>query len=229
MTLGTVVFDLDGTLADTSADLIASANHCFIARGHGALLDPVADGSLGFLGGRAMLRSGFARVLPAPEVTEALIDSYYPVLLEAYDQAIHVHTFLYPNVIINVERLRATGYSTAICTNKPEGLTRKLVQSLGVSALFDALIGADTLPTRKPDPAPYHAAVLQAGGVIAQSFLVGDTKTDHDTARACCVASVLVGFGPEGQGLARLQPDALLMHYDDLPELAARLLGSGAL
>ncbi|MDO7654406.1 MAG: haloacid dehalogenase, partial [Paracoccaceae bacterium] len=93
MTLGTVVFDLDGTLADTSADLIASANHCFIARGHGALLDPVADGSLGFLGGRAMLRSGFARVLPAPEVTEALIDAYYPVLLEAYDQAIHVHTF----------------------------------------------------------------------------------------------------------------------------------------
>ena len=65
--------------------------------------------------------------------------------------------------------------------------------------------------------------------MIAQSFLVGDTKTDHDTARACCVASVLVGFGPEWQGLARLQPDALLMHYDELPELAVRLLGSGAL
>ncbi|MFB0994323.1 MAG: phosphoglycolate phosphatase [Paracoccaceae bacterium] len=226
MTFGTVVFDLDGTLADTSKDLIASANYCFRALGHDDLLDPLADGPLGYQGGRTMLRVGFQRVMEPNGVTETLIDEQYSILLKAYDQAIDVHTKLYPKVAEAIQNLRYRGFKTAICTNKPEDLARKLVRSLGVIDLFDALIGADTLSTRKPDPAPYFAAVRDAGGVVAQSFLVGDTKTDHDTARACNVASVLVGFGPEGLGLSRLEPDALLMHYDELPDLTDRLLSS---
>jgi phosphoglycolate phosphatase len=89
---------------------------------------------------------------------------------------------------------------------------------------FGALIGADTLATRKPDPAPYHAAVAGVGGTVARSVLIGDTKTDRDTATACGVASVLVTFGPEGRAISRLAPDALLEHYNDLPDLIATLL-----
>ena len=90
--------------------------------------------------------------------------------------------------------------------------------------LFGALVGSDTLAARKPDPLPYWEAVTRAGGQVARSLMVGDTPTDRDTARAAGVPSVLVTFGPLGLGVAALQPEALLDHFDDLPALAGRLL-----
>jgi phosphoglycolate phosphatase len=101
---------------------------------------------------------------------------------------------------------------------------------LGVRGAFASLIGADTLPVRKPDPEPFFEAVRRAGGDVKRSCLIGDTVTDHSTARAAGVPSVLVTFGPgsaNGPAEVRaLQPDALLDHFDDLPALAAKLLGA---
>jgi len=216
----TVVFDLDGTLADTSGDLLAAANACFRALGHGDLLGP-GDALTAFHGGRAMLRLGFSRIGGGGE---AEVDAQYPRLLEAYAAAIDVHTRLYPGAVTAVEALRRAGFAVSICTNKPEGLAEDLTRRLGIRDLFGALVGADTLPTRKPDVAPYLAAVERAGGVVARSMLVGDTETDRQTARNAGVPVALVTFGPEGAGVARLAPEALLDHYDDLPALAARLL-----
>ncbi|MEL5878686.1 phosphoglycolate phosphatase [Cereibacter sphaeroides] len=219
----TVVLDLDGTLADTSADLIASANACFRALGRGEPLDPLKDALTAFHGGRAMLRLGFERL--DGQSAEAEIDVQYPLLLENYRCAINVHTTLYPGARDAVERLRAEGFATAICTNKPEALAETLLSLLEVRHLFDAMIGADTLPVRKPDPAPYVASVERAGGAVARSMLVGDTRTDRDTARAAGVPVALVTFGPSGMDVAELGPDGLLHHFDELPDLAARLLG----
>ncbi len=216
----TVVFDLDGTLADTSADLLAAANACFRDLGQGDMLTP-ADTLTAFHGGRAMLRLGFSRL---GTVSETMIDAQYPRLLAAYAEGIDTHTRLYPGAIAAVEVLRARGFATTICTNKPEGLAETLVNRLGIRSLFDALIGADTLPTRKPDVAPYAASVERAGGALARSMLVGDTDTDRKTARAAGVPCALVTFGPEGRDIARLEPDALLDHFDDLPDLAERLV-----
>jgi phosphoglycolate phosphatase len=210
-----VVFDLDGTLADTAMDLLAAANACFDQ----PMLGP-QDAVTAFAGGRQMLRVGFDRL--GRPWSEADVDRVYPRLLEAYGTAICVHTRLYPGVIEAVEALRVTGYATAICTNKPEGLAVELVRRLGVSKLFDALVGADTLPVRKPDPAPYLLAVARAGG--GRSFLVGDTDTDRKTGLAAGVPVVLVTFGPQGQEVAQFTPEALLHHYDDLPALAGQLL-----
>lgn len=222
MVMRTVVFDLDGTLADTSGDLIAAANACFEGLGMAAPLDPVRDALTAFAGGRAMLRLGLSRV--GTGWTEATVDAHFPAFLAAYADAIDVQTRLYPGAVAAVEALRAAGFATAICTNKPEGLAETLCRRLGIRDLFGALIGADTLPVRKPDPAPYRAAVLRAGGDPARSMLIGDTVTDRDTARAAGVPVVLVAFGPEGEGVSRLTPDALLAHYDDLPGIVARLL-----
>ncbi len=216
----TVVFDLDGTLADTSGDLLAAANACFRGMGHGDLLGP-DDTLCAFHGGRAMLRLGFARL---GHGDEADVDAQYPVLLHAYEGAIDVHTRLYPGAVAAVEALRTAGYAVAICTNKPAGLAETLTRRLGIRDLFGALIGADTLPTRKPDAAPYVAAVTGAGGSVARSILIGDTETDRKTGRAAGVPVVLVTFGPEGRSIARLEPEALLDHFDDLPDLAARLI-----
>ncbi len=104
-------------------------------------------------------------------------------------------------------------------------MAETLLQRLKIRHLFGSMIGADTLPVRKPDPAPYVAAVKQAGGAVARSFLVGDTATDRNTARAAGVPSALVTFGPEGQGVEAMEPEALLDHYDQMSDVAARLLG----
>ncbi|WP_339112180.1 HAD hydrolase-like protein [Thioclava sp. GXIMD2076] len=218
----TVVFDLDGTLADTSADLLAAANACFAERGLEARLDPEADALIAFHGGRAMLREGFERAGIAD--IEAAIEEDFEALLGHYDQHICVHTQLYPRARAAIEALRAAGYKTAICTNKPEALAVKLVAELGIAPLFDALIGADTLPTRKPDPAPYIASVVQAGGDVGRSILIGDTVTDRKTAEAVGVPCVLVTFGPEGEEILRLKPEASMASYAILPNLVAQLL-----
>jgi phosphoglycolate phosphatase len=217
----TVVFDLDGTLADTSADLIAAANACFRALGHGDMLDQ-DDALTAFLGRRAMLRLGFARLGEDP--SEAAVNAQYPVLLAAYAGAIDRHTQMYPGAVEAVEALRRAGYATAVCTNKPEGLAETLLQRLGVRDLFAALVGADTLPVRKPDPAPLVEAIRRAGGDARRALLVGDTATDRDTGRAAGVPVALVTFGPEGAGVARLNPEALLERFEDLAAVAARLI-----
>ncbi|MCA3448289.1 MAG: HAD-IA family hydrolase [Rhodobacter sp.] len=216
----TVVFDLDGTLADTSADLIAAANACFRGLGHGDLLDQ-RDALTAFHGGRAMLRLGFRRL---GIVSEAAVDAQYPVLLAAYGAAIDRQTHIYPGAVEAVEELRRAGYATAVCTNKPEGLAETLLQRLGVRDLFGALVGAGTLPVRKPDPAPLFEAIRRAGGDARRALLVGDTATDRDTGRAAGVPVALVTFGPEGTGVARLNPEALLDRFADLGAVAARLI-----
>ncbi|MCZ0811938.1 MAG: HAD-IIIA family hydrolase [Pseudomonadota bacterium] len=219
----TVVFDLDGTLADTSADLIAAANACFRTMGAGDLLDPLHDAGTAFRGGRAMLKLGFMRMGLAED--EAEIERQYPLLLQAYEAAIDTHTTLYPGALEAVEALREAGYKVAICTNKPEALARLLMTRLGALDAFGALIGADTLPVRKPDPETLREAVRRAGGDPARCLLVGDTVTDRETSRAAGVPSVLVTFGPDGDGVAALSPEALIGHYGELSGVVRRLIG----
>ena len=218
----TVIFDLDGTLADTSGDLIAAANHCFEHMGFDTRLDPVIDAGTALRGGRAMLTLGLER---SGQYSADLVDQYYPILLRAYDDAIDTHTVLYPGAMEAVDALGQLGMRVGICTNKPHGLADKLMTRLGVRNAFASLIGADSLPTRKPDAAPYVAAVEQAGGLVRMSCLIGDTVTDRDTARAAGVPCVLVGFGPAGGDMAALNPEAIIAHFDELPGVATRLLG----
>lgn len=219
----TVIFDLDGTLADTSADLIAAANTCFARRGFGALLDPEADKLTAFHGARAMLRLGFSRVDEG--LGEDDVDRDYPYFLDVYEEHISRETQLYPGALDAVDALLLQGVKVGICTNKPEGLAETLMQRLGVRDRFGSLVGADTLPVRKPDPAPFAEAVRRTGGDPGRSVLIGDTETDVLTARAAGVPVVLVAFGPEGREIERLGPDAMLGHYQDLGDVLARLWG----
>ncbi|SEK99771.1 phosphoglycolate phosphatase [Roseovarius nanhaiticus] len=216
-----IVFDLDGTLADTSGDLVAAANYCFRDMGAGDQLT-VADAGTALRGGRAMLLLGLERM--GRPADEALVARYYQVLLDAYEAEIDTHSVFYPGALDAVAALAGADFKVAVCTNKPEYLARQLMQKMGALDLFGALIGADTLPVRKPDPEPLREAVRRAGGDPARALMVGDTITDHDTARAAGVPSVLVTFGPNGGDMPALAPDALLHDYSELPEIAERLL-----
>lgn len=215
-----VIFDLDGTLADTSRDLVAAANVCFQGLGLGDLLDPVIDAGTALRGGRAMLALGFSRVQGYGPADVARL---YPVLLEAYEDGIDRHTTLYPGAMAAVARLRAAGYGVGICTNKPEKLADALLTRLGVRNAFGALVGADTLSVRKPDPAPLWETVRRLGGDLTRTCLVGDSDTDRKTAAAAGVPSILVTFGPAGGDMAALQPAALLGHFDELVGVVERL------
>ncbi|MDO9525014.1 MAG: HAD-IA family hydrolase [Gemmobacter sp.] len=217
----TVIFDLDGTLADTSADLLAAGNAAFVAAGHPAPLTS-DDALTAFHGGRAMLRLGAGRL--GLNWDEDRISLSYPVLLDAYQADIDRHTQLYPGAVAAVERLRGAGVAVGICTNKPDHLAELLLSRLGVRGLFGSMIGANTLPVRKPDPAPLFAAIDALGGDRARAILIGDTQTDRNTGLAAGVPVALVTFGPEGQGVARLSPEALLDHYDDLDRIVAPFL-----
>ncbi|MCQ0092607.1 HAD-IA family hydrolase [Roseovarius sp. M141] len=217
-----IVFDLDGTLADTSGDLIAAANACFRQMGAGDLLSAQTDAGTALRGARAMLTLGLARMGRVPD--PAVLDQYFPILLDAYEAEIDTHTVFYPGALAAIEALKSADFKVAICTNKPEYLARLLLTRMGALDLFGALIGADTLAVRKPDPEPLREAARRAGGDPARCLLVGDTITDHTTARAAGVPSVLVTFGPNGADMAGLEPDALLDDFADLPAAAQRLL-----
>jgi len=218
----TVIFDLDGTLADTSVDLLAAANHCFRAMGLGDMLSHPEDAKIALRGGRRMLSEGLSR---AGQMQEATVDEYYPVLIEAYREGIDTHTVMYPGAMEAIEALKTAGYGVGICTNKPEALAELLMQRLGVRRAFASLVGADTLPVRKPDPAPLFEAARRAGGAPERCVLIGDSDTDRNTSANAGVPSVLVTFGPAGPDMAALKPEALLHDYADLPGIVAELIG----
>jgi phosphoglycolate phosphatase len=217
----TIAFDLDGTLADTSADLLAAANACFETLGQGAPLDG-GDSATAFRGGRAMLRLGSDRL--GLGWGEAEIGRQYQALLGHYAAVIDRETRLYPGAAEALDRLRGAGMRLTICTNKPAGLADLLLARLGVRDRFAHLVGGDTLAVRKPDPAPLRAAIEGAGGTLARGCLIGDTAADRGAGRAAGVPVALVTFGPDGQGVAGLEPEALLHHFDDLDAVVARLL-----
>lgn len=211
------IFDLDGTLADSAADLIAAANAALNEAGHGAPLDPERHRAEAFAGGRAMLRVGLG-------AQEEEVARLYPRLLDFYREGILRETRLYPGVELALDALATSGWSLAVCTNKPVALAELLLAGLGVRPRFAAVLGADSLAVRKPDPRHLHETILRAGGTAARAVLVGDTVTDRDAARAAGVPCVLVTFGPDGPAVARLDPEALLEHYDDLPALLEQLV-----
>ena len=219
----TVIFDLDGTLADTSGDLIEAANVCFRDMGVGDMLDPLMDAGTALRGGRAMLSLGLQRLERANDAD--VLDHYYPVLLEAYAKDIDSRTVMYDGAMDAVEALKTLGYGVGIATNKPEGLADELLRRLGVRDAFASMVGADTLSVRKPNPEHLFEAVRRAGGDPTLTCLIGDTDTDRSTARNAGVPCVLVTFGPAGGDMAALEPEALLDHYKDLPDIVTNFLG----
>jgi len=218
-----VMFDLDGTLADTSGDLLAAANARFRVLGLGDLLGP-EDAGTALKGGRAMLRLGLSRA-DGFDWDEAVVDAQYPLFIEAYAADLDTHTTIYPGAMEAVEALKSDGYCVGICTNKPIRQAEDLLASLGVRDAFASLLGADSLPIRKPDPEHLRETVRRAGGHPDKSLLVGDTKTDRDTARNAGVPSILVTFGPGDDDIHALDPEGTIGHFDELHAEVRRLIG----
>ena len=220
-----VAFDLDGTLADTAPDLAAALNHTLERLGRPV----VATGAVRHLvghGARALLRKGLAA---SGAADEALVEQGFPIFIDYYAANICAGTTCYPGLEEALDEFHGLGAKLAICTNKPERLTHLLLDALNLTQRVDAVVGADTLAVRKPDPAPLQEAIARAcpelsrraGGVRA--VFVGDSITDADTARAAGLPFVAVSFGFSDRPVEDLQADAVIDRYSELIPALERL------
>jgi phosphoglycolate phosphatase len=207
----TVVFDLDGTLADTSPDLTAALNHALVALGRSPVPAEDVRHMVGH-GVRALLRNGLTAT---GEVSEELIDQGFPIFFTYYEEHIADHSRPFDGVEQALAALEADGVKIAICTNKLESLTHHFLKAMGWENRFAAVVGGDTLDVRKPDPAPLFEAIARAGGEGPAAF-VGDSITDTDTAKAADLPCVALSFGFSDRPPAELGADRLIDHWDEL-------------
>jgi phosphoglycolate phosphatase len=210
-----VAFDLDGTLADTAPDLAASLNHVLELFGR-VTVPPESVRHLVGHGARALLRKGLAET---GEASEELVEQGFPLFIEHYAANICNETTAYAGLETSLDALARQGVALAICTNKPEALTHRLIAALGWSDRFQGIVGADTLSVRKPDPAPLHEAIARAGG--GRAAYVGDSITDANTARAAGIPFVAVSFGFSDRPVEDLGANIII---DDYAELIAALM-----
>ena len=212
-----MVFDLDGTLVDTSFDLTASLNHSLVAMGRPAV-DAATVRHLVGHGARVLIERGLAL---SGGGSEAEITQALPLFLDYYAAHVAEGSRPYPGTEAMLGTLAAAGVRLAICTNKPVALSRALIAALGWSGRFAANLGGDSLRVRKPNPAPLLAAIAAAGGDPSDAVFVGDTLVDVAAARAAGVPVIAVSFGFADRPAAELGADAVIDHFDQLVEIIA--------
>lgn len=222
MSASLVVFDLDGTLIDTAHDLVASLNHTIGLEG----LDPVGYGDLTYLvghGGQVMIKRAFS--LRGRDITDGELERMLDVFVEHYAAAMPGVSVPYPGLIDAMDRLSAAGYRLAVCTNKMEGLARRLIDGLGLTARFAAITGGDTFAVRKPDAEHLLGTVRLAQADPKRTVMVGDSLNDILVARNAGVPSIGVPFGYSDVPVAELEPSHVVTHFDELtPDLIECLL-----
>jgi phosphoglycolate phosphatase len=214
----TIVFDLDGTLVDTAPDLTHALNHALGQRGHAPVTLEAIRATVG-RGARAMIEEAL-RVAGINDDIDRMTADF----LLHYERNIAEESRPYPGAVAALERLAASGARLAICTNKREQLSRKLLQALELEAFFHAIAGRDTFAVSKPDPGHLTGAIALAGGNPANAVMVGDSVTDMQTARAAAIPAILVSFGYGPPPPANLVPDAVIDAFDALEANAAALV-----
>jgi phosphoglycolate phosphatase len=215
-----LVLDLDGTLVDTASDLVETLNVILAAEGVAPLARGEAVKKIGH-GAKSMLEAGLAAqgVHPDPQ----RIDTLYAAFIDHYEAHLADQSRPFPGAEAALERFAADGWRLAICTNKLERLSRRLLGELGLADRFDVIAGQDTYGVKKPDPRHILMTIAAAGGDSRRSVMVGDTAIDIDAARAADVPSVAVSFGYSPVAPGALGADRVIDHYDELFAAVATL------
>lgn len=215
----TLVFDLDGTLVDTAPDLVAATNHVLEHAG----LPPVDAQSLRQYighGARYMIETATQSAEPklGPEDHDRLLQRF----LDYYGANIAVGSAPFEGAVEALERLQDAGAKLAVCTNKMEGMSRLLLDTLDLTRFFKAIAGRDTLGQSKPHPEHLLGTIRMAGGDPTRAVMIGDSKVDIATAKAAHVPVIAVSFGYTDEPLDQFDPDVMIDHYRELePAIAA--------
>lgn len=207
-----IVFDLDGTLIHSAPDIQVAINRTLAEFGRAGLpLDLVTS----FIGNG--VQTLIERVIGATWLDPALHGRMVGRFLEHYDAAPADLTRPYDGVVEALERLRDRGHRLGVCTNKPHEPALAILGALGMSRHFDAVIGGDSLPVKKPDPAPLLAAFRELGA--AEGIYVGDSEVDAACALAASVPFLLFTGGYRKKPVGELPHLAAFDHFGELPGL----------
>ena len=216
----TLLFDLDGTLVDSVADLSAALNHLMQSRALPRFSESETATMVGD-GAAVLIERAFAARSHTPD------PAALPEFLADYGANFAVQTRLYPGVAATLHKLVADGWRLAVCTNKPEAPARSLLAALGVAQMFAAIGGGDSFPVRKPDPAHLLATLAAAGGCRQRAVMAGDHANDVAAARGAGIPCIFAmwGYGPAAMAAGAA---ATARDVTELPAIAARLVGDKA-
>ena len=216
-----VMFDLDGTLMDSVPDLAAAVDKTLMLLGRepagmARVRDWVGNGS------KVLVCRALAGGLEHGGVADELADEALTLFMQAYSGG-HERTTVYPGVRECLDWLRERGVKLSIITNKPAQFIEPLLEEKGLAGYFEWLVGGDTLPQQKPDPAALLWVMDKAGVAPDESLFVGDSRNDVRAAKAAAVPCVALTYGyNHGEPIADEQPALVL---DDLRELVASVPG----
>jgi phosphoglycolate phosphatase len=224
----TIIFDLDGTLVDTAPDLVETLNVVLGREGLPAIPYEEARLLVG-AGARRMIERGIA----SGGGPAADIDRLFDDFIAYYADHVADRSRAFPGVVEALDTLAARGCRFAVCTNKLEWLSVRLLNALGLADRFVAICGQDTFAVQKPHPDALHGTLRRAGGTLHRAVMVGDSHTDIATAKAAGMPIIAVDFGYTEIPVAQLAPDRIISHFNALPDsiadvLAARGVPAGA-
>jgi phosphoglycolate phosphatase len=226
--MATIIFDLDGTLVDTAPDLIATLNVVMSREGLPAVPDDEARLLIG-QGARRMLERGLTLAgRAAGGGDRAYVDRLFHEFITHYSDHLADRSRVFPGVEAALDILAGQGCIFAVCTNKLEELSVRLLTTLGLAGRFMAICGQDTFSVRKPHPEALLLTLRRAGGSLDRAVMVGDSVTDIATAKAALMPVVAVDFGYTDVPVQELGPDRIISHYQHLPDAVAHLLEAGA-
>ena len=216
----TIVFDLDGTLVDTAPDLISTLN--LVLAGEG--LPPVAyDDARRMIGGGARRMLERALIAEGRQVPPAELDRMFRIFIDHYSVHIADRSRPFPHLESVLQRFAGEGFRLAVCTNKLEWLSVRLLETLNLSRYFAAICGQDTFGIQKPDPQMLRLTIRRAGGEVRHAIMIGDSMTDVRTARAAHVPVIAVDFGYSEVAPEALNADCLISSFTELPPAIAAM------
>ena len=209
----TLIFDLDGTLAHTAPDLIATLNR--VSRPYD--LSPVDFSVVGQIvghGAKAMLQRVFELngKVADPDTLSSLFDDF----IKDYSDNLATESHLFDGLEELLPRLTAEGYALCVCTNKMESMARQLLEHLGHLHHFSSVTGGDTFSFRKPDPRHLARTVELAGGEIDKAIMIGDSITDIKAAQNAGIPSIAVTFGYSDVPVEELGATQIISDYQEL-------------
>jgi len=208
-----ILFDLDGTLLDTAPDLHGALNFCLKSAGR----DTVSLDSVKHMvgqGARVLLERGMAAT--GGGASEDEITRLFDLFLDYYSDHLSDDSVPYPGVVNALRELKGLDCSMAICTNKPYGLAKRIVDDFGLSEFLPVLTGGDSFDIRKPDPGHILKTLDLLDRPDLPAVMVGDSHNDIDAAKAAGIKTVVVSYGYTDTPPADLGADILIDHFDEL-------------
>jgi phosphoglycolate phosphatase len=219
----TIVFDLDGTLVDTAPDLVRALNRTLDLEGLPQMKLETVRQLVG-RGARVLIER--AADLSGVAFAGERLDQLTQEFIGFYKEDIARESRPFDGAVEALKALAALGATLAVCTNKRTDLSLQLLDALGLTQHFAAIVGADAVAQRKPHPEHYRATVERAGGSVRRSLMVGDTSADVDAARGAGAPVIAVSFGYSDGAAEALGADAVLRHFSDLTPVSRRLMAA---